>query len=335
MKIYSVSAGRKLGPRFDKRLRPAVIAALVATTIGGLVVANSAKAQNATMLAVGGTGKPEKTDINFGYAQTADHAPLLLGIKQGFFKEEGLNINARAVSPVNTVTNIVSGDLDVANITWIQYTTVAQQGISLRVVAESDRSAVGYTAFVVKSDSSLQKPEDLLGKKVGVVQTNGICDLLFNDTLNSEKIDYSSIRYTTLGIPNLVPTLVSGGVDAVCLPEPFLTPAKQQGSVRPLFDLFSGAHADWPITSYGVTAQFATKNPNTVGALQRALAKSRKYANEFPSELRAILTTYTTIDADLANKMALPSYPLDSDVKKALGRTEDLLKRVHFLQASK
>ena len=286
------------------------------------------------LLAIGGTGKPEKTELNFGYAQTADHAPLILGVKKGFFRDEGLTVNVRPVNPANTVANIVSGDLDVVNVTWVQYLTVGRQGISLKVVAEADRSAPNYADFVVAKNSPIRKPEELLGKKVGVVSTNGICDFLFDDTLKSEGLAFQQVGYATLPVPNLVSTLLSGGVDAVCLPEPFLTPAVEKGEVRSLFDLFSGAHADWPITTYGVTAAFAAKNPKTVGALQRALAKSRKYANEHPDELRATLSTYTAIPAGLAQKMAIPKYPLESDVAGGLARTEALLKRIGLLPDS-
>ena len=313
--------------------RGAVLGLTAGLAIACCAVPRPAAAADATRLAVGGTGKPEKTELNFGYAQTADHAPLVLGVKEGFFKAEGLTLNIRPVSAVNTVTSIVSGDLDIDNITWIQYLTVARQGIDLRVVAEASRSSPGFADYVVKKDSPLKKPEDLLGKKVGIVSANGVCDFLLDDLLKSKGLDFHSIGYATIPIPNLASTVLSGGVDSSCVPEPFLTPALEQGDLRPLLDLFSGQHADWPITTYGVTAAFASKYPNTIGALQRALAKSRKFANEHPAELRAILATYTSISADLAKKMVLPKYPLQTDVAGGLGRTEALLKRINFLQS--
>src|SRR5262249_16561493 len=242
------------------------------------------RAQSGDLFAAGEAGAPEKPQINAALIPTADHVVLVLASQRGFFKAEGLDVNLRVISPAAAVSGLLSGDLDVTTVTWIQFLTAAARNINLKVVTETDRGSPGYTSFVAKAGSDIKSPADLLGKKVAVVVANGTCDLLLNDYLAKKNIDYKSIRYVTLGIPDMLPTLLRDGIHAACVPEPLLSTARRQGVIREIHDLFSGDYADWPITTYSVSTPFAAKNPNTVGALRRALEKSLKILNENPNE---------------------------------------------------
>jgi NitT/TauT family transport system substrate-binding protein len=228
------------------------------------------------------------------------------------------------------VPSLLSGDLDLTTVTWIQLLTAAARNISLKVVTETDRGNPGYTSFVVKAGSNIKSPSELAGKKVAVVVTNGTCDLLLNDYLAKQGSDYKSIRYVTLAIPDMVPTLLRDGVDAACLPEPLLSTNLKKGVISKIYDLFSGAYIDWPITTYSVSADFAAKNPNTVGALRRAIEKSLKVLSENPMEARALIPSYTPIPPDIAKDIVLPIYPAKSDPQVS-SRVAELLKRSNLL----
>ena len=319
---------RQFGRSFTRRT---LIAGLIvgATAIGATLNASLAVADDG-IIAAGGSGRPEKTAITFGVALTADHAPLYLGVNQGFFKQEGLDVTVRTTNPANAVTSLLSGELDVTSVTFVQIVTGAKQGVLVSVVAEVDRASKGYTAYVVKAGSPTKTLADLARKKIGVPQLNGICDFLLNDDFRAAGIAYGSVQYVALPFADLVPTVLSGGVESICLPEPLLTPTLEQGTIISVHDLFSGQHDNWPIGTYAVSPSFAKANPNTIGALQRALAKSRALAREKPEMVRQVLPTYAPIKPELANKIVLPEYPGTTD-RSAVNRVVDLLKRVKFL----
>ena len=64
----------------------------------------------------GGSGAAEVTKVKVGVLPISNVAPLYVGMKQGFFKEEGLEIEpVPAQSGNEIVTAMVSGDLQFAS----------------------------------------------------------------------------------------------------------------------------------------------------------------------------------------------------------------------------
>jgi ABC-type nitrate/sulfonate/bicarbonate transport system substrate-binding protein len=76
--------------------------------------------------------------------------------------------------------------------------------------------------------------------------------------------------------------------------------------------------------------KFAEANPNTVAALQRALAKGLKFAHDNPDKLRDIYPTFTTLKPELARKMVLSYTPEKSDFTE-LKKIADLMDRLQML----
>jgi NitT/TauT family transport system substrate-binding protein len=305
----------------------AVLGSVMAVVLAALGTCAAADGLAAT----GGTGKPEKTDILFAMTQTAEQATFVLALQEGYFKDEGLNVTWKMRGGANAATSLVSGESDITTVTWLQLLLVMKQGVSLRVVAETSRSGAGLAAFVVNPASTLRSAADLIDKKLGVITKNGVCDFILDDKLKEQGIDYSLIRYVNIPISDMIPTLLSGGVDGICLPEPLLSPAKDRGDVRQVVDLFTGTHGDWPVTSYAVSAAFAEKHPNTIGAFRRALRRAQKLADAQPDKVRAVVPSYTPISADLAQKMSLPTFHEIDDVPGAVRRNTDLLRRLGLL----
>lgn len=268
-----------------------------------------------TSLMVGTThaADVEKAKLNFGIQPTMDYAPVVLGIKEGFFAKEGLQIEYQLTTSQASLNGILGGTFDAAGVNSFSFLTAFNRGLPVVGISELDRGMPGYTSFVVKGDSPIKTKADFVGKKLGVLAKNGNCDLILNDQLGKEGIAFDKIEYVALGVPELLSTLLTGGIDAACIPEPMLSGAVKKNGLRPVFDLFSGPYSDFPIVSYSVSQQFKAANPKTFAALQRAMAVSLKFAHDNPEKIRAILSTYTTIDQETAKGVVLPGYPEKSN----------------------
>jgi NitT/TauT family transport system substrate-binding protein len=254
---------------------------------------------------------------------------VYLSIQQGFFQAEGLNVTPRVMG-TNPVAGIVGGDFDTGGVTWTAFLLATNRGVPLLPLSEADRGAQGQALFMVKNDSPIKTMEDLLGKKIAVVTVGGACDLILNDVLQKKGLDYKSIGYTVMGVPDMAPTVLRGGVDAACIPEPLLSVVQAQGGLRSVFDLFSGEYDRVPLVGFPVTQKFAESNPNTVAALQRALAKGLKFAHENPDKLRDIYPTFTTLKPELARKIVLSYTPETSDFTQ-LKKIGDMMDRLQML----
>jgi NitT/TauT family transport system substrate-binding protein len=282
--------------------------------------------------AAGGEGKPEQADITFGVLPTADYVAVYLAQQEGYFEEEGLKVTPRAVQGGSAqVPGLVGGDLDISGVNWVGFLAAVNRGIPLRVVAEADRGTPGYTEIVAKKGSSVKEPADLLGKKVAVPATPGSCDLPLRAAMEQGDLDSAKVQFVELPIPEMPPALQRGGIDAACLPEPILGASKARGQVQTVADVFSGPFSDFPIVGYSVTNEFAEKNPNTIGALRRALDKASKLAAEDEEAVRKILPTYTQLTPEQAGQITLPAYPASSDPAQ-LSRVGDLMKQFGVVQ---
>jgi NitT/TauT family transport system substrate-binding protein len=282
-----------------------------------------------TTPALAQAGKVEKPDITFGVFPITNYGVVYLSIQQGFFKEEGLNVTPRVMG-ANPIAGIVGGDFDTGGVTWTAFLLATNRGIPLVPLSEADRGSKGQALFMVKDDSPIKTMEDLVGKKIGVVTVGGACDLILNDVLRAKGLNYKSIGYTVMGVPDMAPTVMRGGVDAACIPEPLLSVVQGQGGLRSVFDLFSGDYDRFPLVGFPVTQKFAETNPNTVAALQRALAKGLAFAHNNQGKLREIYPTFTTLQPALAQKIVLSYTPEKSDFTQ-LKKIGDMMDRLEML----
>lgn len=282
-----------------------------------------------TSTALAQAGKVEKPDITFGVFPITNYGVVYLSIQQGFFKEEGLNVTPRVMG-ANPIAGIVGGDFDTGGVTWTAFLLATNRGIPLVPLSEADRGSKGQALFMVQDDLPIKTMEDLVGKKIGVVTVGGACDLILNDVLRAKGLNYKSIGYTVMGVPDMAPTVMRGGVDAACIPEPLLSVVQGQGGLRSVFDLFSGDYDRFPLVGFPVTQRFAETNPNTVAALQRALAKGLAFAHNNQGKLREIYPTFTTLQPALAQKIVLSYTPEKSDFTQ-LKKIGDMMDRLEML----
>lgn len=274
-------------------------------------------------------GRLEKPNITFGVFPITNYGVVYLALQQGFFQAEGLNVTPRVMGG-NPIAGIVGGDFDTGGVTWTAFLLATNRGIPLRPLSEADRGRPGQALIMVRNDSPLKAAEDLIGKKIAVITLGGACDLILNDVLLKKGLDYKSIGYTVMGVPDMAPTVLRGGVDAACIPEPLLSAVQAQGGLRPVFDLFTGEYDRFPLVGFPVTQRFADSYPGTVAALQRALAKGLAFAHDNPDKLRDIYPTFSTITLELARKIVMNYTPEKSDFSQ-LTKISELMDRLHIL----
>jgi NitT/TauT family transport system substrate-binding protein len=295
---------------------------VLAAAIAFCVAANSTPA-------LAQAGKIEKPDITFGVFPITNYGVVYLSLQQGFFQAEGLNVTPRVMG-ANPIAGIVGGDFDTGGVTWTAFLLATNRGVPLVPLSEADRGSKGQALFMVKEDSPLKSAEDLIGKKIAVITVGGACDLILNDVLRAKGLDYKSIGYTVMGVPDMAPTVLRGGVDAACIPEPLLSVVQAQGGLRSVYDLFSGDYDRFALVGFPVTKKFAEANPNTVAALRRALEKGLAYAHNNPDKLRDIYPTFTTLKPELARKIVLSYTPEKSDFT-TLKPIADMMDRLQML----
>jgi NMT1/THI5 like len=171
------------------------------------------------------------------------------------------------------------------------------QGIPVNAVAASEvegtSEADNWQNILVKGNSSIQTPADLAGKTIAVNALKGVGEVMIKAALKKEGVNPNSIRLLAMPFPTMRTALRNGQVDAIWVPEPFLSQALNLDGARIVMAPGPVLGKFWPIGGYAATISWTKQNPSLFKKFRTAINKSLTYAQSHPSEIRDLLPAGT------------------------------------------
>jgi NitT/TauT family transport system substrate-binding protein len=263
-----------------------------------------------------GSGKAgAPATLKVGVLPIADVAPLYLGIKKGFFKQEKLTLKPQVMQGgAEVATGVVSGSLQFGFSSTSPLMVAKSKGLPVQIVTQGVQAAAStaqaWDGLLVKGNSPIRSPQDLAGKTVAVNQVRGMNELCIRAVLARRGVDASKIKFLEVPFPEMGAALQKGRVDAISAVEPFVSQAKAAGA-RDLFSFFAGLQPKLTVATYFTKSDYVAKNGDVVKRFARAMNKSLSYAQSHSDEVRSIVLTYTKIPPAAAKKMQLPYWSPD------------------------
>jgi NitT/TauT family transport system substrate-binding protein len=258
-----------------------------------------------------GTSSGGTTKITVGVLPVPDTAALYLGVDQGFFADEGLDVTVQSTTGgAVAVPGVVSGDYDFAFGNYVSGMVARDKGIDIQYVTNATTTPAtgGFQAVVVPKDSPIQSPADLAGKTVSVNNLSNINDTTIRGVVDADGGDSSKIKFLELAFPDAVAAVEGGKVDAATV-NPWTS--DMESKFRVITYNFSGFDPDLDIAGFFTSGKTIKDDPELVKAFQTAMNKSLEYAQANPDEVRRIILTYTKLpEATLAN-LTLPVFRAD------------------------
>ena len=109
----------------------------------------------------------EKVQLQLNWFQLADHSPIYLAMKKGYYKEEGIDLTVlRGSGSADSAKKIDLGQADIGISDAPTVLTAISKGANLKMVAVVYDKA-GNNVFFKKS-ANIKSPKDLVGKKIAV-----------------------------------------------------------------------------------------------------------------------------------------------------------------------
>src|SRR5688572_13441267 len=109
----------------------------------------------------------EKMTLQLNWFHLADHAPIYMALKKGYYKQEGLDLNVvRGAGSADSAKKIDLKQAEVGISDAPTVPTAITKGANLKMVAVVFDKA-GNNAFFKKS-ANIKSPKDLVGKKIAV-----------------------------------------------------------------------------------------------------------------------------------------------------------------------
>jgi NitT/TauT family transport system substrate-binding protein len=259
----------------------------------------------------GAAASTELTTVRVGIFPAADVAPIFLGVSQGFFEDEGLELETQMLGGGAAVTAaVVADEADIGFSNVASLVIARSQGLPITIVAPATQAGADASeanaGVVVPMDSDIQDAAGLAGKTVAVNALGNILEMTLRESLDRAGADPFAVNLVEIPFPDMPAMLDSGQVDAAFVIEPFATQILGGGNARVVATPYEETAPSLTGAVYFTTESFVESDGDTAAAFQRALARSVEYAQENPDELRAAVGEYTEISEDVISQMVFP-----------------------------
>ena len=155
-----------------------------------------------------GGGSGELDQVTVGVIPILDVAPIYVGVDQGFFEEQGIDLTLEtAQGGAAIVPGVMSGQFQFGFSNITSLLLAAQEGLPLQVVANGVASTgeadADFGAVVVKPESGITDAAGLAGKRVAVNTLNNIGTTTVNESIRVAGGDPEGGEYVELPFPDM------------------------------------------------------------------------------------------------------------------------------------
>jgi NitT/TauT family transport system substrate-binding protein len=271
--------------------------------------------------AAGSTDEAGTTAITVGALPVPDAAAIHVGIDQGFFADEGLDVTVQSTTGgAAAVPGVVSGDYAFAFGNYLSGMVAEDQGLPIQYVtnAAAATESGGFQAVVVRTDSPIRRPADLAGRRVSVNNLSNINDTTIRGIVDADGGDSATVQFIEVPFPDAVAAVVNGDVDAATV-NPWTE--GMAADLRVVTYNFTEFEPDLDIAGWFTTQETIQGDPDLVAAFQAAMNRSLEFSQDNPDEVRRVIGTFTQLPPETIEDLTLPVYrtEVNRDALAALG----------------
>jgi NitT/TauT family transport system substrate-binding protein len=243
--------------------------------------------------------------VRVGYIGITCEAPIFSAVENGFFKEEGLEVELVKCEWSKYKDVLALGGFDMTHHLVMYFLKPLEQGLDVKFTAGIHRGCLRIQAA---ANGNVRTVQDLRGKRIGVPGMGTPPFIFAHRVLHAHGIDASrEITWRVFPAGELGLALDKGEVDAVADSEPIGTLLLTEGKVRNVADQASDPpYKDEYCCAVVVNGQFLAHHPKAAAAATRALLKGAKWveANPAAAARLSVEKKYLASNPDL-NALAL------------------------------
>ena len=228
------------------------------------------------------TGGKNLTKIRVGYIGITCEAPIFCAVENGFFKEEGLDVELVKCEWSKYKDVLALGGFDITHHLIMYLLKPIEQGLDVKFTAGIHQGCLRVQAA---TGGNIKTVKDLRGKRIGVPGMGTPPFIFANRVLTANGIDGSrDVTWTVFPAGELGLALGKGLVDAIADSEPIGTLLLANGKVRNVVDQATDApYKDEYCCAVVVNGKFLANNPKAAAAATRALLKGARWVEANPA----------------------------------------------------
>jgi NitT/TauT family transport system substrate-binding protein len=264
---------------------------------------------------------------------TTSSSAVFLGSRDGAFSKAGIDVRAHNhTSSDSPLVGLIGHAYPMVWTNAADLLLAVQKNLPVTVVALSDLGQPGQLSVLVKDASPVHSLADLAGRKIGIPGTTSSCAITIPAQLRAAGLDPKSVNLVPVALPDQGSALDRGIVDAVCLPEPFLSIVRNVTATRTVADQFTDQLNGMLVGVYVTTTTYAKDHPDVVAAFRKAIAEQNATLNGDPAALRKAVPTFTQITPVLAAGMKLPTFATEVVDAQPLRQLAGLMQQAGLVE---
>lgn len=301
-----------------KRLLAVLLVAVMALSM--LAACSSAKEDKDTKdtAETAGEAKEEKTvDVTLNeVAHSIFYAPMYIAIEEGYFKEEGINLDlVTGFGADKTMTAVLSGEADIGFMGSEASIYTYNEGANDYVVNFAQLTQRAGNFLVAREEMPDFKWEDLKGKLVLGGRKGGMPEMVFEYILRQNNIDPAKDVEIDQSIDfGSTAAAFSGGQgDFTVEFEPGATSLEKEKEGYVVASL--GTDSGYvPYTAFSAKKSYIDKNPDIIQGFTNALQKGMDYVQSHtPEEIASIIAPqFKETDLDTITTIVTRYYDQDT-----------------------
>jgi ABC-type nitrate/sulfonate/bicarbonate transport system substrate-binding protein len=238
----------------------------------------------------------EPVTIRFGHGAAAEEQVWLVAANPDITEHQGTWYELEPSQFRGNEERFVAyqaGELDAVTASAPTLVSAVASGIDVKAVVSVSREAEEgefRTTFSALEDSGIESPEDLEGKRIGIVDIGSATEYWARTAVSAAGLDADSdVEYVVLPFPAQEEALRGGQIDVAVLVEPFYTMAQQRGGLVDVFDSITGPGFDQELIVFAFDNGFREENPEVVCAWIEDFQAATTWYNENADEAKQIL----------------------------------------------
>ena len=277
-----------------------VLSGVLAGTLA-LSLSACGSSSSADSSAADGASDSGATHLRLIYSPSLCAAPMYIAIENGYFEDEGLDVEQVTVDAAHVSEAIGADQVDVGMGLIGKLLQPLENGLPIKFTTGLH---TGCTKLLVPGDSDIKSITDLKGKKIGVPGLADAATVVSKRSLSAAGIGVTErnmeVEFSVYSRNDLPQALENGAVDAIALGDPTASIAEEQYGLTALIDTATDPeYKDEYCCAAFVTSKLASENPAAAAAFTRAVQKASQWVQENPDETAKIIVDKQYISGDV------------------------------------
>jgi NitT/TauT family transport system substrate-binding protein len=221
------------------------------------------------------------TKVRVGYIGITCEAPIFSAVENGFFKEEGLEVELVKCEWSKYKDVLALGGFDITHHLIMYFLKPIEQGLDVKIGAGIHTGCLRVQAAV---NGPIHSIKDLRGKRIGCPGMGTPPFIFANRVLGANGIDASKdVEWRVFPAGELGLALEKGEIDAIADSEPIGSLLLAEGRVKNIADQAKDApYKDEYCCAVILNGKFVANNRETAAKATRALLKGAKWVSVNP-----------------------------------------------------